>query len=62
MVSMGFLSNGELLLVETEDDVHLGTVEVRDEVLVVRSGFVGRPVLVAHEQVLSISPPGDPSA
>ena len=62
MVGMGFLSNGELLLVETEDELHLGTVEVRDEVLVVRSGFVGRPVLVPHEKVLSIAPPGGTSA
>jgi hypothetical protein len=55
---VGFLGHGELMLVETDEDWFLGTVEVTVEVtvdaLVVRSGFVGRPVLVPHDEVVRI--------
>lgn len=53
---MSWLSQGELLVVETEDDWFLGTVEMSEGVLIVRSGFVGRPVLVEPESVVRISP------
>ena len=53
---MSWLSQGELLVVETEDDWFLGTVEMSGGVLVVRSGFVGRPVLVESESVVRIYP------
>lgn len=49
-----FLGHGELMLVETEEDRFLGTVEVTEDVLVVRSGFVGRPVVVPQEEVVSV--------
>jgi hypothetical protein len=53
-VQMGFLGHGELMLVETEEDWFLGTVEVTGEALVVRSGFVGRPVVVPHDEVVRV--------
>lgn len=53
---MGWLSDGELLVVETKDDWFLGTVEVLPDALVVRSGFVGRPVVLRHEDVLRVTP------
>jgi hypothetical protein len=53
---MGWLADGELLVVETEDDWFLGTVEVLTDVLVVRSGFVGRPVVLRHEAVVRVTP------
>lgn len=53
---MGWLAGGELLVVETEDDWFLGSVEVRADVLIVRSGFVGHPVVLEHEDVVRITP------
>lgn len=53
---MGWLADGELLVVETEDDWFVGTVEVLPDVLVVRSGFVGRPVVLPHEDVVRVTP------
>ena len=53
------LGHGELLVVET-DDVLLGTVEVRtrgsSSVVIVRSGYVGRPVVLVADEVLRITP------
>jgi hypothetical protein len=51
---VGFLGHGELMLVETDENWFLGTVEVTVDALVVRSGFVGRPVLVPHDEVVRI--------
>ncbi|MCW2599484.1 MAG: hypothetical protein JWM02_1313 [Frankiales bacterium] len=56
MVGMGLLADGELVVVETDDDRFLGSVDVQPDVLVVRSGFVGRPILVAHEDVVRVTP------
>jgi hypothetical protein len=56
---MGVLGGGELLVVETEDDWFLGVVEVLGDVLVVRSGFRGRPAVVRHEDVVRVVPLGD---
>lgn len=56
MSVMAMLAAGELMVVETEDDWFLGTVEVAGETLIVRSGFVGRPVVLAVEEVLRIVP------
>ncbi len=53
---MGFLADGELLVVETADDHYVGTVEVLESQLIVRSGYVGRPVLLRPEQVIRIAP------
>jgi hypothetical protein len=56
---MGWLAGGELLVVETEDDWFLGSVELRAEVLVVRSGLRGHPTSVPHEDVVRIVPYGE---
>ena len=48
------LGHGELMLVETEDDWFLGTVELVAGELVIRSGLVGRPVVVLPENVVRI--------
>jgi hypothetical protein len=50
------LAQGELVVVETDDDLHLGTVEVVEGALVVRSGYVGRPVLLDADEVVSVTP------
>ena len=53
---MGWLSGGDVLVVETEEDWFVGSVEARADVLVVRSGYAGRPVLVPHEDVVRVTP------
>lgn len=53
---MGWLAAGDVLVVETDDDWYLGSVEVRDDCVVVRSGFAGRPVVVPVEDVVRIVP------
>ncbi|MCU1593419.1 MAG: hypothetical protein JWO12_811 [Frankiales bacterium] len=50
------LCHGELVVVETEDELHLGMAEVLGDVLVLRSGYVGRPLLVPLEEVESVVP------
>ena len=50
------LCHGELVVVETEDALHLGMAEVHGDVLVLRSGYVGRPLLIPLEQVESVVP------
>lgn len=52
---MGWLADGELLVVETDDDRFLGTVEVLGEALIVRSGFRGHPVVLRHEDVMRVT-------
>jgi hypothetical protein len=58
-VGMAMLAAGELVVVETEDDWFLGTVEVVGESMIVRSGYVGRPVVLAPEDVVRIVPAAD---
>lgn len=53
---MAMPAAGELVVVETEDDWFLGTVELAGDVLIVRSGFVGRPVVLAAEDDRRIVP------
>jgi hypothetical protein len=53
---MGFLADGELVVVETEDDWFLGTAELTSDSVVIRNGFVGRPAVLAHEDVHRIVP------
>ena len=48
------LGHGELMVVETDDDWFLGTVELGAGELVIRSGFVGRPVVLLPEDVVRI--------
>ncbi|MDB5876465.1 MAG: hypothetical protein JWQ07_5907 [Ramlibacter sp.] len=50
------LGAGELMVVETEDDWFLGTVELTADGLAVRNGFVGRPRVLAPEEVLRVVP------
>lgn len=56
MLRMGFLAAGALVVVETDDDWFLGTVEVTQDALIVRNGFVGRPTVLAHEDVVRVAP------
>ncbi len=49
------LGSGELMVVETDDDLFLGTVEVRGDALVIRDGFVGRPTLVDVNDVVGLT-------
>ena len=56
MLRMGFLAAGALVVVETEDDWYLGTAEVTQDALIVRNGFVGRPTVLAHEDVVRVVP------
>jgi hypothetical protein len=51
------MANGEVMVVETELSRFLGTVEVRDGEFVVRSGFVGRPVVLSASDVVSVTTP-----
>lgn len=53
---VGFLADGELVVLETIDDHYVGTAEIVDGLLVVRSGNVGRPVLLRPEQVRRVTP------
>ena len=48
------LGHGELMVVETDEDWFLGTVEVLPDALVVRSGYVGRPVVIPHYEVVRV--------
>jgi hypothetical protein len=56
---VGFVADGQLVVVETDDDWFLGTAELTADTLIVRSGFVGRPVVLAHEEVTRIAPVGE---
>jgi hypothetical protein len=55
----GFMADGELLVVETDDDAYIGTVEVVGDALVVRSGYVGRPWVVPRHEVCEITSAAD---
>jgi hypothetical protein len=52
---MIFLAGGELLVVETEDDQFLGTAAVDGDSLVIRPGYVGRPVRVPLTDVIRVT-------
>lgn len=58
-VTRELLASGAVLVVETDDDRYLGTVEVRDGTLVVRSGFRGHPVVLPAESVVRLYPADD---
>ncbi|GAC1594706.1 MAG: hypothetical protein NVS3B21_16990 [Acidimicrobiales bacterium] len=53
---MGLLADGELLVVETDDDWFMGSVEVTADCAIVRTGFVGRPTVLALEDIVRIAP------
>ena len=55
-VTRALFAHGELVVVETEDDVFLGTAELTADGVVVRTGFRGHPVTIPAEDVLFISP------
>jgi hypothetical protein len=50
------LADGQIVVVETEEDVFLGTAEVSDGHVVVRSGYVGRPVVLPLPRVRRVTP------
>ena len=50
------LAAGQLLVVESEDDAWIGTAEVVGDLLIIRSGFRGHPVLLPLEDVRRITP------
>ena len=50
------LAHGEIVVVETDDELFLGTCEILDGHAIVRSGYVGRPVLIALDDVEAITP------
>ncbi|MFN2538751.1 MAG: hypothetical protein ABR549_11500 [Mycobacteriales bacterium] len=50
------LAHGEVVVVSTDDDQFLGTVEIVDGTAVIRSGYVGRPVLVPLEEIVAVLP------
>ena len=52
---MGFLAHGDLVVVETEDDQFLGTAEVTEDCLVIRPGYVGRPLRVPLTDVIRLT-------
>lgn len=52
---MTFLAGGQLLVVETEDEQFLGTAEVAQDSLVIRPGYVGRPLRVPLTDVLRVT-------
>ena len=56
MIVMGLLADGELLVVETADDWFMGTVEVTTDGAIVRTGYVGRPTVLALEDIVRIAP------
>jgi hypothetical protein len=50
------LAHGEIVVVETDDEQFLGTCEIHDGHAIVRSGYVGRPVMIALDEVEAITP------
>ena len=50
-----YLADGQLLVIETDDDAYLGTAQVDGDSLVVRSGNVGRPTILAITDVQRIT-------
>jgi hypothetical protein len=52
---MMFLAHGDLVVVETEDEQFLGTAEISDDCLVVRPGYVGRPLRVPLTEVIRVT-------
>lgn len=51
------LAHGEVVVIETENARYLGTVEVHDGSFIVRSGFVGRPVVLSADEVVRVTAP-----
>jgi hypothetical protein len=62
MSMAAYLSHGEPVVVETDDDRYLGTAEVVGDVVLVRSGRAGRPRRVAVEDIVRVLVPGDDAA
>jgi hypothetical protein len=51
------MTSGEVLVVETERKQYPGTVEVQAGTVILRSGYVGRPVILVASEVVSICAP-----
>lgn len=54
-----YLSHGEPVVVETDDNRYLGTAEVVGGFVLVRTGRRGRPHRVPVEQIVRVNAPGD---
>jgi hypothetical protein len=54
-VTRPLIAHGELVVVETEDDVYLGTAEFRNGSVIVRTGYRGHPTRVPMQDVTGIT-------
>ena len=54
-----YLSYGEPVVVETDDDRYIGTAEVVGDFVLVRSGRAGRPFKIPLDHVVRITAPGE---
>jgi hypothetical protein len=50
------LADGQIVVVETDQDAFLGTAEVHGGNIIVRNGYVGRPVVIALPRVQRVTP------
>ena len=48
------MAHGEIVVIETDEDLFLGTCEIAGGNAIVRSGYVGRPVLIPIDDIESI--------
>jgi hypothetical protein len=48
------VAHGEIVVIETDEDLFLGTCEIAGGNAIVRSGYVGRPVLIPIDDIESI--------
>lgn len=48
------MKNSEIFVIETDDDILIGMVELSSEGIIVYSGFVGRPHIVRLENLVSM--------
>lgn len=49
-------SPGALYVLETHDDIYLGTIKVVGEEVHVHNGFVGRPVVLHVSELVTFTP------
>jgi hypothetical protein len=50
------LAHGEIVVVETDDELFLGTCEILDGHAIVRSGYVGRPIVIPLDDIEAVIP------
>jgi hypothetical protein len=49
-------STNDLMVVETEDDIFLGTLEVNGETVKVKTGLPGRPTILRLDDIEDLTP------